>query len=625
MSAVCAYPPLAHNDSTRLLEVSRFDLPRGQLYGCLSSVRLSDRPKYCAISYAWGKGSRTKRIVLSEGYTLLVSKTVFDGLSETTRDSEVKMFWVDQICIRQDDKREKEMQVALMAQIYGQAYLVVGWLGNPVRKTRLGFRLLELFAAVENVTLGIDEGSKTKEYLRILQGLVEELCLKEPLEILTDLENAAWQGAFALVERQWFNRVWVVQEVALSSNLRIYCGRLRISGDDFCSALKLINEIVSFPPFHLMKSFSNALQLANLRRSIRAGESHNFLHLAHSLSHWDCADQRDRLNALVNVAFKGNPSPWFSANYHINVEGLYQNFAEAYISATGNLDILHFAGDSKAIISEEAGRVQVYNIQFTNDELNAAATWSPNWKIRTRPLPLHLENSVDGDLGFSATHSSPDFQIDSPRRRLQLRALLTDEVKFVGIPLVPDLPAMDGATFKVEGIFNLWYALAFSICGQDADWRYRFAMTLIADGRTAAAQSVVGTLTRAQQMNRFECWAKRLIHVYSREEDCTEEALYHYLNPISDGISEASKYGYEVLKVCKFRTFFITKHGRFGLGPAQTASGSSIYLIHGLKTPFILERRAEENCFHLRGECYVNGLMDGAAHESDRDTSIFLC
>ncbi|OAL24138.1 hypothetical protein AYO20_10750 [Fonsecaea nubica] len=518
-----------------------------------------------------------------------------------------------------------------MAQIYGQAHLVIAWLGKPAEDTRLAFRLLEVFAALSSEPDGVVEGSEAQRHLLILEELVQELCLDHPFQVFADLTNAAWRGAFALVERPWFTRLWVVQEVALSSNLSIRCGKFDTSGDAFCSALRIISMIAFFPPsLDVMNDFNRVLQLTNLRRSIMAGNSQSFLHLAHRLSRWNCTDDRDRLNALVSVAFKGNPLPWFSPNYRTDVGGAYQIFAESYISATGNLDILHFAGDSRTVIVRTADGLQIYNVPYMDDELSVAATWSPDWRIKTRPLPFHSENSVNDSLAFSATHSAADFQLDSSRRILRVRVLLVDEMKVVGLPLLPDLPAIEDSTFKIEGILNIWFALARSVCGRDAegdqgeDWMHRFAMTLIADGRTAAAPSPGMPRTRAQQIERFRCWAKRLLHVSDQEEDCSEDRLHHYFIPISEGISDACTYGYEAVEVCKYRNFFVTKNGRFGLGPAQTRPGSPIYLIHGLKTPFVLEKASEETCYHLRGECYVDGLMYGAIRESDMDTNIDL-
>ncbi|KIW84395.1 hypothetical protein Z517_03645 [Fonsecaea pedrosoi CBS 271.37] len=438
MGSASAYPSLEWDDSIRLFELSRSDLPGGRLYGRLTSVRLSNCPEYCAISYVW-KEPRTKHVVLSKDCTIDVPDSLFDGLSEILREREVKLIWADQVCIRQADDHEKESQVVLMAQIYGHAHLVIAWLGKPAEDTRLAFRLLEFFAALPSETRGVVEGSEAQRPLLILEELAQELCLDDRVQVFADPTNAAWRGVFALVKRPWFTRFWVVQEVALSSNLSIRCGKFEISGDPFCRVLRLISMIALFPPpVDLMNDFNLGLQLTNLRGSIMVGKSQSFLHLAHRFSHWNCTDDRDRLNALVSVAFKGNPSPWFSPNYRTDVGGVYQIFAESYISATGNLDILHFAGDSRPVVLPTAGGLQIYNVPYMNDESNVAATWSPDWRIKTRPLPFLSENSVNDGLAFSATHSVADFQLDSSRRRLRVRALLVNEVKVIGPPLLPD-------------------------------------------------------------------------------------------------------------------------------------------------------------------------------------------
>lgn len=203
-----AYPSLAQSDSIRLFKLSRSDLSRGRLYGRLTSVRLSDYPQYCAISYAWGEGSRTKHVVLSKDCAVDVSEPLFSGLLEIAREKEAKLIWVDQLCIRQADKHEKESQVALMSQIYGQAHLVNAWLGKPAVDTRLAFRLLKFFAAVSNETHAVVGRSEVEGHLPIPQDLVQELRLDHPVKLFAYLSNAAWQGAFGFVERPWFTRLW---------------------------------------------------------------------------------------------------------------------------------------------------------------------------------------------------------------------------------------------------------------------------------------------------------------------------------------------------------------------------------------------------------------------------------
>lgn len=75
-------------------------------------------------------------------------------------------------------------------------------------------------------------------------------------------------------------------------------------------------------------------------------------------------------------------------------------------------------------------------------------------------------------------------------------------------------------------------------------------------------------------------------------------------------------------EVCRYRSLFITHKGRLGLGSAYVPEGSSIYAIHGLKTPFVVDQR--KGTAILRGECYLNGVMDLGLSRSSEDVRLTL-
>jgi hypothetical protein len=153
----------------------------------------------------------------------------------------------------------------------------------------------------------------------------------------------------------------------------------------------LIDSLKDFPPSSdLRQCFKDALQLLDLRRVTLAGEAQSLLHLAHNFSRWDCRDPRDRVNSLVGVAFKSDPSPWFSPSYRSDARGLYQHFAKTYICATKDLSILHFAGHSGRFLpSITDGVLYICSVHITHDKETAAATWCPDWENEMRPLLLH--------------------------------------------------------------------------------------------------------------------------------------------------------------------------------------------------------------------------------------------
>jgi hypothetical protein len=80
------------------------------------------------------------------------------------------------------------------------------------------------------------------------------------------------------------------------------------------------------------------------------------------------------------------------------------------------------------------------------------------------------------------------------------------------------------------------------------------------------------------------------------------------------------------------RRFFVTREGKFGLGPAGILSGDKVYILPSGPVPFILRllqpgeldkpcTHTKGPCFVLVGDCYLDGIMSGEALKDidDRD------
>jgi hypothetical protein len=57
------------------------------------------------------------------------------------------------------------------------------------------------------------------------------------------------------------------------------------------------------------------------------------------------------------------------------------------------------------------------------------------------------------------------------------------------------------------------------------------------------------------------------------------------------------------------RVFFKTKKGYLGLGPGEVQKGDHVVMLFGGSIPFILSQH--QDSYHLVGECYVGGIMNG--------------
>lgn len=100
--------------------------------GHLTTYRSSQAPPYQAVSYSWGSYVRDHAICLDGHSRLDITANLAAGLRRLREEKEVVNLWIDAICINQTDEVERGHQVLNMHRIYGDAELVVVWLGEVI-------------------------------------------------------------------------------------------------------------------------------------------------------------------------------------------------------------------------------------------------------------------------------------------------------------------------------------------------------------------------------------------------------------------------------------------------------------------------------------------------------------
>jgi hypothetical protein len=130
---------LEESNYIRLLEIYRghYEDP---IKGSLMTVSLpTSGIAFYALSYTWAnpldEGSEffepydTSFEIILDDCRLPVTRNLRDALLRFRHDEQSLIIWVDAICINQNDDKEKEDQIPLMAEIYARALRVV-WLGE---------------------------------------------------------------------------------------------------------------------------------------------------------------------------------------------------------------------------------------------------------------------------------------------------------------------------------------------------------------------------------------------------------------------------------------------------------------------------------------------------------------
>ncbi|KAL9078909.1 MAG: hypothetical protein Q9157_002165 [Trypethelium eluteriae] len=189
-----------------------------------SKQRLEHNPPikfvpYDALSWCWGIQNEESWINIRKGgtrYAKAVRSDLVAALRALRHHEHDRRLWIDAVCIDEDNVTERNRQVEMMADIYGNADCVRIWLGNPSESSRIAIRFIK------------------KEVLQLQH--FDELCESEKA-------TEKWKSLLELMQRPWFSRRWVVQEVALARKAIIHCGSAKIAWNKFAVAVELFVEV----------------------------------------------------------------------------------------------------------------------------------------------------------------------------------------------------------------------------------------------------------------------------------------------------------------------------------------------------------------------------------------------
>lgn len=202
---------------------------------------------FIALSYTWadanGDKSRSVTIQCREKgnlqepwMRLLVTKNCLAALQQLRSDRETQSFWIDAICIDQENDKEKELQIPLMRDIYSNARQVVLWLGEGTPQSD------EALSFISDLTKEIQ--SARQQGLRV----TEQPLFRQLIDAAgtgsnhppTGTQATFFANVFEIFNRDWWRRVWIIQEVALARDPWLVCGGYRIPYSD----IEVLNEVL---------------------------------------------------------------------------------------------------------------------------------------------------------------------------------------------------------------------------------------------------------------------------------------------------------------------------------------------------------------------------------------------
>ncbi|KAH8635928.1 hypothetical protein IG631_07762 [Alternaria alternata] len=174
---------------------------------------------YEALSWCWGKEDPEHAVIIDRAgiyYKMRVRRDLALALKYLRHPNKVRTLWIDAICIDQDNSEERNQQVQMMSRIYTRSSNVCIWLGEDT-----------------------DEDERAINFIR------EEITHLKNFDAISSDEKYSekWHALMMLMQREWFSRRWVVQEISLAKRAQIYCGPYFIPWKEFAVAVELFVEV----------------------------------------------------------------------------------------------------------------------------------------------------------------------------------------------------------------------------------------------------------------------------------------------------------------------------------------------------------------------------------------------
>lgn len=178
MADLYRHTPLSSLRSIRILKLHPSNDEDSAIVIDLQEVSIDSKPRYRALSYTW-EGQQLSCPIHCGGKILLITPNCFAAMKQLRDESVVDQYWIDSICIDQTSLPERSEQVALMGQIYRDAYMVIAWLGESDPATEGAIERLKSLMEIGDKN-PLDEDAIRKALLQKAQDLVRGNMTNQP-------------------------------------------------------------------------------------------------------------------------------------------------------------------------------------------------------------------------------------------------------------------------------------------------------------------------------------------------------------------------------------------------------------------------------------------------------------
>jgi hypothetical protein len=603
------YTPLDNTQNEiRLLQILPANEDSAHVCCLMDTHRLDAELVYSALSYTWGAANIARGVIVVNNHLALVTKNLSDALHRL-RDDGVQKVWIDAVCIDQSNHEEKAQQVQNMGTIYQRADAVLSWIGPEDEDSERGIQAMGRAAA-------------TARYLQ-LQSVLDpysdssspEQCRQMLERICKSLRDDSWldegdlERALNLTNRDYWQRIWVIQEISLARYVLIMCGTSQISWDEFQEAMTLFSWLRALSTHRTnshnvsvayVSSIVRVYRLvhwrpppvvwisARLRSKGKYGTQ--LFHLMDEICNdtiLKASDPRDRIYALLGL---------------VGVED-QQGISVDYASPVPTV----FAHSTLFLLRRHGPRVLMYSgLAHQNQEHGVLPSWAIDWSCTAARAAGLLENPMRDKPSLEPVQTTSD-------ERLALRAAVRSQVvacvsffvfpesittllkRIQGLMQAQQLPKRDLAVLKR----TVWRTLLHghyprSLSARDIDSLFEDYIesgTLANFVRSIMPASPNDVLQVPPTPSGQEGAALN--------DGSTDRRLSFTFEDLLNNNKHA-------------RSIFVTEDGLIGSGPVMTKEGDVLCAIPECEVPFLLRRengQEIDSSWKLLAPVYVDAMV----------------
>jgi hypothetical protein len=460
-----SYQPLQEPRNIRIIKV----LAAEERIECIiQQIKLSDA-NYQALSYVWGSDDKpSEAIICSDNGkpigTLPLTANLKNALSDLwgCTELESKVFWIDQLCIDQEDAQEKCGQVAMMGEIYKSAAKVIlyaGPMGEP-KEEKVGMGLVRLLHSYFERSyeelhrhLSIRSAAANKRDF----GQLPELCLDAAQYRLESsltggprYVDQGWRWLCSVAFGEWTQRLWIVQEQLLNTETIILRGQCLLAWDAI-AVIPILFDLSMIPPCYINRFRREARENSHRRRQDIAAAMWEIwwqrramsrtististidkpdaflLQNMQSYSSLQCRDPRDKIYALLAVSSDAKKL------------AIVPDYAQPPETVFVQITVRH-------IQNYEDLRTLAFVCLWANPSDTSFPSWAINMFSRSDdvPVPGNLPFNYFQPHPYSSLCTTPFF--NHSLTTLTLKGRVLDRISTPGSPL----PVPSGATNSIQ-------------------------------------------------------------------------------------------------------------------------------------------------------------------------------